>query len=140
MKPLGGIRNILSAVTDAVVLVDSHRLVNYMNPEAENLTGFSAEDAAGKDLWEVCVFIEQNTRESVTDDMDEVLSRDGYFSFPVATVIIPREEDEILIRGDVFLSDDTRMGSDAIEGVVFRNVSSRWLIDSTMQRNQKAEA
>jgi signal transduction histidine kinase len=140
MKSLGGIRNILSAVTDAVVLVDSQRQINFMNTEAENLTGFSAEEAAGKDLWEVCVFIEQNTRKPVTDDIDEILLRDGYFNFPVATVIISRTEDEILIRGGVFLSDDARMGSDVIEGIVFRNISLRWFINATMQRNQKAEA
>ena len=140
MKSLGGIINILSAVTDAVVLVDSQRKITFMNPEAENLTGYSAEDAEGKELWDICVFIEQNTRKSVTDGINEILLRDGYFNFPVATVIIPRVEAEILIRGSVFLSDDTRMGSDVIEGVVFKNVSSRWLLDSTMQRNQKAEA
>lgn len=140
MKQLGGIRNILSAVTDAVVLVDSRKRITFMNAEAEKLTGFSAEDAAGKDIWEVCVFIEQNTRKSVTDDIDEILLRDGYLNFPVATVIITRKEDEILIRGGVFLSDHSRGNPDVIEGVVFRNVSSRWLMDTAMQRNQKAEA
>jgi len=139
MKPSSGIRVLLSAVTDAVVLVDSSRKVSFMNPEAENLTGFSAEDAEGKDLWEVCVFIDQNTRKSFIDDMSAVLSTDGCFNFPVAAVIVPREGDERLIRGGVFLSDDSRKGSDVIEGVVFRNVSSRWLIDTALQRNQKAE-
>lgn len=139
VKPSSGIRILLSAVTDAVVLVDSGRKVSFMNPEAENLTGFSAADAEGKDLWDVCVFIDQNTRESLIEDISGVLSRDGYFNFPVAAVIIHQEGDERLVRGTVFLSDDSRSGSDAIEGVVFRNVSSRWLIDAALQRNQKAD-
>ena len=139
MKPSGGIRNLLSAVTDAVVLVDPQRKVSFMNPEAESLTGFSAAHAEGKDLWEVCVFVDQYTRESIIDDLSEVLSRDGYYNFPIAAVIIHRDGDETLIRGGVFLSDDTRKGSDIIEGLVFRNVSSRWLIDTALQRNQKAE-
>ncbi|MCD4701948.1 MAG: PAS domain-containing protein [Candidatus Aegiribacteria sp.] len=139
MKPSGGTRTLLSAVTDAVVLVDSRRRVSFMNPEAENLTGFSAADAEGKDLWDVCVFIDQNTRKPLIDDLSEVLSRDGYFNFPVAAVIVHREGDERLVRGGVFLSDDSRSGSDVIEGVVFRNVSARWLIDTALQRNQKAE-
>ncbi len=137
MKPPGGIRNILSAVTDAVVLVNPDRKIVFMNPEAEHLTGFSAENAEGKDLWEVCVFIEQKSRKSVTDGISETLLRDGYFNFPIATAIVPRDGAEILIRGNVFLSEEA--GSDVIEGVVFRNVSSRWLIDTVMQRNQKAE-
>lgn len=139
MKPSSGVRILLSAVTDAIVLVDSKRKVSFMNPEAENLTGFSDEDAKGKDLWDICVFIDQNTRKSLIDDLSEVLSRDGYCTFPVATVIIHREGDETLVRGGVFLSDDSRKGSDIIEGLVFRNVSSRWLIDTTLKRNQKAE-
>jgi len=141
MKQLGGIRNILAAVTDAVVLVDSQRRITFMNPEAENLTGFSAEDATGMDLWKICVFLDQSSRKPVTDDIEKILARDGYFNFPVATVIIPgNRETEMLIRGSVFQSDDTRMGSDVIEGVVFRNVSARWMIDTAMQRNQKAES
>ena len=139
MKPSGGIRNLLSAVTDAVVLVDPQRKVSFMNPEAESLTGFSAAHAEGKDLWEVCVFVDQYTRESLIDNLSEVLSRDGYYNFPVAAVIIHRDGDETLVRGGVFLSDDTRKGSDIIEGLVFRNVTSRWLIDTALQRNQKAE-
>ena len=139
MKPSGGIRNLLSAVTDAVVLVDPQRRVSFMNPEAESLTGFSAADAEGKDLWEVCVFIDQYTRKPLIEDLNEVLSRDGDFNFPVAAVIIHRGGDETLVRGGVFLSDDSRKGSNIIEGLVFRNVSSRWLIDTALQRSQKAE-
>ena len=139
MKPSGGIRVLLSAVTDAVVLVDPQRKISFMNPEAEKLTGYSAADAEGKDLWDVCIFIDQNTRKSLIDDISGVLSRDGYFNFPVAAVIIHREGDETLVRGAVFLSDESRKGSDIIEGVVFRNVSSRWLIDTTLQRNQKID-
>jgi len=139
MKPSGGIRNLLSVVTDAVVLVDSKRKVSFMNQEAEKLTGFNASDAAGKDLWEVCVFVNQNTRKPIIDNIDNILSRDGYFIFPVAAVIIHRDGDERLIRGRVILSDDSRPGSNVIEGVVFRNVSSRWMIDTAMQKSQKAE-
>ncbi len=139
MKPSGGIMNLLSAVTDAVVLVDSQRRISFMNPEAESLTGFSADHAEGKDLWEVCVFIDQYTRKPLIEDLNEVLSRDGYYNFPVAAVIIHRGGDETLVRGGVFLSDDSRKGSNIIEGLVFRNVSSRWLIDTVLQRSQKAE-
>jgi len=139
MKPSGGIRNLLSAVTDAVVLVDPHGKISFMNPEAENLTGFSASGAAGKDLWEICVFADQYTRKPLIEDLNEILSRDGYYDFPVAAVIINRDGDETLVRGGVFLSDDSRKGSNIIEGLVFRNVSSRWLIDTALQANQKAE-
>ena len=139
MKPSGGIRNLLSVTTDAVVLVDSKRKVSFMNLEAEKLTGFNASDATGKDLWKVCIFVNQNTRKPVIDDIDDVLSRDGYFDFPFDTVIIHRDGDERLIRGRVILSDDSRPGSNVIEGVVFRNVSSRWMIDTAIQKSQKAE-
>ncbi|MEN8209668.1 MAG: efflux RND transporter permease subunit, partial [Candidatus Fermentibacteria bacterium] len=139
MKPSGGIRNLLSAVTDAVVLVDSRRRISFMNPEAESLTGFSADLAEGKDLREVCVFVDQNTRKSLIEDMIEVLSRDGHYDFPAAAVIINRSGDETLVRGSVFLSDDSRSDSNVIEGLVFRNVSSRWLIDTVLLRNQKTE-
>jgi PAS domain S-box-containing protein len=139
MEPSGGIKTLLSSVTDAVVLVDSDRKVSFMNPEAVNLTGLSFEEAEGKDLWDVCVFIDQKSRLSVTDEINRVLSRDGYFNFPVSTVIIHQDGYERLVRGSVFLSDDTGKGSDSIEGLVFRNVSSRWLIDPAQQKNQKTE-
>lgn len=110
-----------------------------MNPEAESLTGISTSDAEGKDLWDVCVFIDQNTRKSLVDDMGEVLLTDGYYNFPGASVIVHREGDERLVRGAVFLAYGSRRDSNVIESVVFRNASSRSLIDTALQRSQKVD-
>ncbi len=43
----------LAAISDAVISCDADGLVDYLNPAAEQLTGFSAEEAGGRPLAEV---------------------------------------------------------------------------------------
>lgn len=44
---------VLNSISDAVIATDSLRQVKFMNPVAEDLTGWIAEDAIGMDLGEV---------------------------------------------------------------------------------------
>ncbi|MBN2586981.1 MAG: PAS domain-containing protein [Candidatus Fermentibacteraceae bacterium] len=134
------ITTILDAVSDAVVLADGDGMVSYMNPEAERLTGRSAGKDLGKDLWEVCTLVERNTRRPMYEGMDEVLRKDGFFHFPGATVLVPSGGDDVLVSGTVFLSRGGDRNADSIEGVVFRDVSARWLLDRSLRNSQKSDA
>lgn len=130
----------MSTISDAVVLVDENERVTFMNQEAESLTGFSSDDASDKPLWEVCRFIEQNSRESLLELIADGVSDDGIFAFPIATVLVSPDGTERLVRGSIYLSGNSETEQRVLESVVFRDVSSRWQIDTVSQRVQKSEA
>ena len=140
MKLSGGIRGIFDSVSDAVVLLDDSGGVSYMNPEARRLTGWEPEEALGMDLWEVCRMLDRRTGTPVQNGMGEALARDGCFNLPSSTVLLSRQGAEVLVSGTVYLSDGTAMGSGSVEGMVFRDLSARWLLDPALRRGQKADA
>jgi PAS domain S-box-containing protein len=136
----GSISALLDMVSDAIVLVDDHRRISYMNPEAERLTGCSSGRALGTDLWEVCRLVHRNTRKPVTDDMEQVLRRDGCFHLPGATVLVPEKGDDVLVGGTVFRSHGSGVDQKGIQGFVFRDVSAGWLLDPVLRNSQRSDS
>ncbi len=52
----------LRSIADAVIAVDLAGNVNFMNPAAEMLTGFKAEDAVGRPAGEVLVLVDKHAK------------------------------------------------------------------------------
>jgi diguanylate cyclase (GGDEF)-like protein/PAS domain S-box-containing protein len=66
----------LRSIGDAVLVTDNEGQVTMMNPIAEELTGWSENDARGRPAGEVFHIINEETRHLVTSPIDMVL-RDG---------------------------------------------------------------
>ncbi|MCK4505933.1 MAG: PAS domain S-box protein [Candidatus Aegiribacteria sp.] len=131
------IRALLTAVSDAVVLLDENELITFMNREASNLIGFSEKEVCGKPLWEICKFLIQKTHEPLSKHISEGVSEDGSFTFPIATILISADGTERLVRGNIYLSLNDKTDRKTISSVVFRDVSSRWQIDKVSLRVQR---
>ena len=43
----------LASIADGVIRTDAHGIIDYLNPAAERLTGWSSEEAKGQSLSEV---------------------------------------------------------------------------------------
>jgi len=56
---------ILQAVGDGIIATDNHGMVELLNPVAETLTGWSAQEAVGRPLAEIFCLIDETTREQV---------------------------------------------------------------------------
>ncbi len=132
------LRAMLIAVSDAVVLLDENELITFMNREAENLTGFSEEEACGKPLWEACNLLIQKTREPLSKHISEGVIEDGAFTFPIATILISADGTEQIVRGSMYLSLNDKTDRNTIRSVVFRDVSSRWHIDKASLKAQRS--
>ena len=52
----------LAAIGDAVLTTDPNGVVTYMNPVAETLTGWPADEALGKHLEDVFRIVNEETR------------------------------------------------------------------------------
>jgi diguanylate cyclase (GGDEF)-like protein/PAS domain S-box-containing protein len=55
----------LEAIRDAVVTTDADWRVTYLNPAAENICGWAAQDAAGRGVAEVCNIVDAESRQAV---------------------------------------------------------------------------
>ena len=77
----------LSAVADGVITVDTQARVDYLNPVAEKLTGWSLPEARGKPLHEVFAVVDEKTRDPVDGRIDRVLA-DGHVTDHEGDVVL----------------------------------------------------
>jgi len=64
----------LNSIGDAVIATDIDGNVTRMNPVAENLTGWSLQEAQGQSLKSIFPIIDASTREVIENPVDKVIS------------------------------------------------------------------
>jgi PAS domain S-box-containing protein len=117
------LRVTLASIGDAVVVTDANGVVRFLNPVAVNLTGWEAEEAAGKPLDEVFHIINEETREPVASPVDKVLRERTIVTLANRTVLVGKGGREVPIEDS---AAPIRTASDQVDGVVlvFRDVSA----------------
>jgi PAS domain S-box-containing protein len=114
----------LASIGDAVITTDREGRVNFMNPVAEALTGWTAAEAAGQMLGQVFRIINQETRAPVDSPTERVLRDGAVVGLANHTALIARD-------GRVIPIDDSgapvrNQRQEVIGAVlVFRDVTER---------------
>jgi len=112
----------LRSIGDAVIATDPEGRVTFMNPVAEQLTGFSEKDATGRTLDEVFRIFSEETRAPVESPVAKVLREGNVVGLANHTVLRSRQGREVPIddSGAPIRSDDGQL-----HGVVmvFRDVT-----------------
>lgn len=116
----------MTSIGDAVITTDITGNVSFMNPIAENLTGWSLSEAIGKPLEEVFHIINQHTREVVENPVKKVLQNGTIMGLANHTVIIQRNGKEITIEDSA--APIRSSGHGRILGVVlvFRDTTEKY--------------
>jgi len=70
----------LHSIGDGVITTDAEGIIDYMNPVAENLTGWSMESAIGKKLQTVFQVVDANSRKPVTNAVRRCLKANQIIS------------------------------------------------------------
>jgi len=73
LASLAGSQFTLSSIGDGVISADALGRVNYLNPVAEALTGWSLADATGKAIEEVFRIVHEATRMPVEQPVRKVI-------------------------------------------------------------------
>ncbi|WP_177187954.1 PAS domain-containing protein [Methanolobus profundi] len=137
-------RTTLYSIGDAVITTDIHGNLKQMNLIAEELTGWGEKEASGKQLEDILVIINENTREPVDIPIREVLrvgevvglanhilliSRNG-MEIPVADSASPiiNEDDEVI--GVVLVFRDQTEERAAREAIAESEARFRLLVES----------
>ncbi|MDO9040439.1 MAG: PocR ligand-binding domain-containing protein, partial [Bacteroidota bacterium] len=87
-------RTTLYSIGDGVITTDSEGKVSLMNPVAEQLTGWSQTDAAGKILEEVFPIINEKTRSQVEIPVRKVLREGVIVGLANHTLLIAKDGTE----------------------------------------------
>ncbi len=111
----------LQSIGDAVISTCAEGLIEYLNPVAERLTGWTAEEARGRPLSEVVHLIDEGTRVSVADPVRSLLTRSGG-PRPEHPVLVTRSGREIAVQESAAPISDA--GGRSVGAVfVFRDVT-----------------
>ncbi|MFH1213598.1 MAG: PAS domain S-box protein [Candidatus Neomarinimicrobiota bacterium] len=87
----------LYSIGDAVITTDRAGSVKFLNPVAEELTGWKEKDARGKTLAEVFNIINEETRQMVPNPVQKVLKEGLVVGLANHTLLISKDRREIPI-------------------------------------------
>jgi PAS domain S-box-containing protein len=126
----------LSSIGDAVMATDTAGRVSYLNPVAERLTGWTAEDAAGRPLEEVFRIVNEHSRLPVDNPVATVLREGRVVGLANHTVLICRDGREIPIDDS---AAPIRDQSGSIQGtvLVFRDNSERRRVERELRDSEE---
>lgn len=87
----------LHSIGDAVITTDATGKIEYFNPVAEILTGWSQQEAQGLPLAEVFIIFHETTRKPAENPVEKALQSGQIVSLANNTVLITRDGREIAI-------------------------------------------
>ncbi len=119
------LRITLNSIGDAVISTDLKGKITRMNPVAENLTGWSLEEARGKAISTVFKIVNSKTRKSAKNPVNAVLKTGKTIGLANHTLLISKqgEEYQIADSGAPIINTEKE-----VTGVVlvFRDVTSEY--------------
>lgn len=128
----------LESIGDAVIATDINGKINFINPTAEKMTGWTMEEAAGRPLAEVFHIINEDTREAVESPF-ETIKREGIIvGLANHTMLVTKGGREIPIEDSgAPIRDDGGKVIGAI--LVFHDVSERRRTEREREKLLKSE-
>jgi len=92
----------LHSISDAVIATDAEGIVEYINPAAESLTGWSGEQARERSVNTLFHVINEQSREEITDPVPRCLQTGHTITYPDHSAVLSRDGlEERSIRASV---------------------------------------
>ncbi|HET7201951.1 MAG TPA: EAL domain-containing protein [Steroidobacteraceae bacterium] len=112
----------LQSIGDGVITTDGHLVVEYLNPTAEELTGWKFEEAQGRNIDEIFRGFHEETCEPLETPLSVAIRRARAIKSVRPTLLIKRDGNEMYIEST---ASPIRDGSGAVCGgvLVFHDVS-----------------
>ena len=112
----------LDSIGDAVLSTDLQAKVTYLNVVAEKITGWTREEAAGKDIEEVFVIVDGSTREPCANPLRTAINKNRTVQLTPNCILIRRDGAEFAIEDSAAPIHDKRgLATGAV--IVFHDVS-----------------
>lgn len=129
----------LNSIGDAVITTDVDARITFMNPAAEAMTGWKSADAMNKDISEVLKIVEEDTRVSITGQVEGALRRNCPFSFSGHTILVCCTGQEVPVDSSASPIKDTN-GKAIGVAFVFRDVSEKRKAEKALRESEASLA
>ncbi len=129
----------LRSIGDGVITTDIDGKITLMNRVAENLTGWKFEEALRKDLDDIFVIVDADTKKRRESPFRKVLNTNMISEIESNTLLLSKDGTEKLIAdsGSPIKDKDSRVIGVVI---VFRDITQRKKIENELQKMQKIES
>ncbi len=126
----------LSSIGDAVITTDTEGKVTFLNPVAEEMTGWTLKEGAGHPLEEVFNIVNESTRKRVDNPIAKVLREGIVVGLANHTVLISRNGTETAIEDSAAPIRDSQ---EKIVGavMVFHDVTARRKAENALRRSEQ---
>ena len=88
----------LHSIGDAVITINENEIIDYLNPAAEKLTGWTLAEAQSRPVHEVLRLIDEQTMEAVADPLQSKITSDAERSFGAQIALLRRDGSSIAIE------------------------------------------
>lgn len=115
---------LLKSIGDGVIASDLQELITFMNPVAENLTGWKQEEACGRNLSEIFNIANAETHNPIESPIIQVLQDGTIVGLSAETILIAKNGAKIPIDDSAApIKDDKDNVTGAV--LVFRDITER---------------
>lgn len=130
---------ILNSIGEAVIAADRQGKITQMNPVAENLTGWTLEEAKTRLLSEVFKTTNALSGETTPNPVERVISSGAFIGLANHTILTSRDSVERQIADCVA---PIKNPEDVIIGVVlvFRDVTEKYRLEERLRQSEKMQA
>jgi diguanylate cyclase (GGDEF)-like protein/PAS domain S-box-containing protein len=112
----------LASIGDGVIRTEADGIIDYLNPVAEKLTGWTGEKAAGRHISEVFQVIDEMTRKPLSDPVKRCLEEKRVVESPGHVLLVSADGKEYSVRDSaapIYDRDGDALGA----VVVFKDVT-----------------
>jgi len=129
----------LRSIGDGVITTDTEGNVTLMNRVAEKLTGWTEEEAVGKQLTEIFKIINERNREKLDNPVKKVLETGEVDEFAYNTILLAKDNTEFVIADSCAPVRDEE-GSIIGVIVVFHDITEKRRVESEFIKTDKLES
>jgi len=126
----------LKSLGEAVIATDSEGRIQFMNPVAEQLTGWTTADALGRPVETVFQIINEKTRRPVHDPVAKVIRSGTVVGLANHTVLVGKDGKEVPIDDSGAPIRDQH-GNLIVVVLVFRNISARHRSEQALRESEE---
>jgi PAS domain S-box-containing protein len=126
---------ILRSIGDGIIATDSTGRVTFLNPVAEELTGWEQWAALGKELYEVFRLKDEETEAKVGDMASRVLRSGVSVTLPGTPILLARDEREIPVEAKA-TPFSAAHGSKTGLALVFHDITERVRFEEALRRSE----
>ncbi len=112
----------LQSIGDGVITTDADGHVDYINPVAQDLTGWDMRSANGRHIDEIMTVVNEDTRATIDNPVKRCLAEGRIISLGASSVLVKQDGDEIPIQDSAAPIRD-RIGNIIGSVMVFHDTS-----------------